>query len=259
MKKINKKKHWLVSSIILFSIGFCILLFSVITMPMPLPDLPIAEINFYDIEDSGITISYKNIRVADIDPDALDQQQTTCDVAYRMCDDIIFLQNVNDQRQPLNGVIVALGRHGSPTNKLYIDILGGNGDEIIGELSASQLPNPDTLYWLSLDLSSNSIDSTQISIFVYSAEPNSDAKYWMWGASSTNTYPLKSQYHNGDSWVDLPGDFCFKTYTTSTGGGGGGAPSITISMPTWQISILSSAGFLIAALASGIKYKMIFI
>lgn len=274
MKKKMKDKYWKYATIILMIVGIASLFFSDATaFPTELSvNSTTDRSKNYDTSIAGAQRAYL---ITDFDSDKIDQLQDKLDVYYKIgfgSSGCGVLQPVVDDREPLTGFQVAIGRHGSPSEFLWIGIMYPsygppfNGNyAVVGYLQAVNVPEEDTFYWFGIDCSSNPVDIPSglpaMGIVVVSYDDPDDSDYWMWGAGSGNpygTYRPRGWNTQDNAWQndmlsDGTVDMCFVTYTTSSGGNGGDVPVISITTTSW---VTANIGFacLIGAAVSGIKY-----
>lgn len=188
------------------------------------------------------------------------------------------------------GYAVKIMKHGAPTNNLQIGLMGGyfnskwndarQTSSYAGILTVSpaSIPEADTYYWVGiyfdtpLHLLSDQWGVANISIVLLSNEPASATNYWALMLTGNNQYDGPSgtydlwEWYDGwpyGHWDEAPSTYAnldanFVIWTDQGAGPGPSAPVITISVPSWEIALLGS-GLFIAAIGSGIKYRMIFI
>jgi hypothetical protein len=269
-----KDKYWKYATITLMIVGIASLFLSNATA------FPY-EMSVNQVTDKSKTYEMINVGtlsayiIADLDPDEIDQVQDTLSVYYRIgvgdygCS---ILQPAVNDREPMTGFQVAIGRHGTPSSALYIGIMypnygspfDGQNYMIAGSLQAANVPQSDTFYWFGIDCSNYPLDISSgppaLGIVVMSTDDPDDSNYWMWGGGSGNPYPTyrpRGWNTQDNAWQNdmLPDastiDMCFVTYTTS--GGGGDIPVISITTTSW---VTANIGFacLIAAAVSGCKW-----
>lgn len=274
MKKI-KDKYWKYVTIILMIIGIASLFLSNATaFPYEMSvNSTMDKSKTYEMINAG---AQHACIITDFDPNEIDQVQDFFDVYYKIgignsgCS---VLQPAVNDREPMTGFQVAIGKHGTPSDDLYMGIMypwsnspfAGDNYMLLGLLSASSVPEEDTFYWFgisdkNLDIPSGGYNS--LSIVVMSFDDPDDSDYWMWGAGSGNPYPTyrpmgwNTNWY-GEGWQDemlSDGtiDMCFVTYTTD-GGNGNEVPVISITTASW---VTANIGFacLIGAAISGCKW-----
>lgn len=272
-KKKIKDKYWKYATIIFMIVGIASLFLSdAVAFPY--------EIEVNSTDDNSRTYEMNNMGacnayiITDFDSDEIDQIQDFLDVYYKIgvgSGGCSVLQPAVNDREPMTGFQVAIGRHGTPSNGIYMGIMYPNynspfdGDNymLLGFLEATGVPEADTFYWFGISDKNLDIPSGQnaLAIVVMSVDDPSDSDYWMWGGGSGNpygTYRPRGWNSQDNEWqnemLDGTVDMCFVTYTT--GGGGGEAPDISITTMSW---VTANIGFacLIGAAISGCKYAAI--
>jgi hypothetical protein len=274
-----KDKHWKYATIILMIVGIASLFLSNVTaFPSEMPvDSTYNTIRNPELKNFD---SIKNAYIiTDFDPDELDQVQDSLAVYYKIgvegwgCP---ILQPVANNREPMTGFVVAIGKHGSPSSALYMGIMypftypcnnnpyDGQNYIIAGAVEVDDVPQDDHFYWFGIDFSDYPKDVLSgpppLGIVLFSTDDTTDGNYWMWGAGTGNPYTAYQPTgwaDNRNEWMEsmlLEGadhDMCFATYTTS--GGGGDVPVITITTTSWVTANIGVA-CLIGAAISGCKY-----
>lgn len=274
-----KEKNWKYLTIVLVIAGVLSLIFSSVTaFPAEMPiDSTYNIPTTYEVRNVDFVKAYI---IVDFDPNKLDQLQDSLGVSYRIGTGnmgVSILQPVANNREPMTGFQVAIGRHGSPSSDLYMGIMypftvpcynhpyDGQNYIIAGNVAAVAVPQPDTFYWFGIDCSDYPLDissgSPPLGIVLFSTDDTTDGNYWMCGAGTGNPYSAyqpRGWSNIADQWLEgvlVEGhnhDMCFATYTTA-GGGGDEVPSITISTTTWVTTSLGIFS-LIGACLSGSKY-----
>lgn len=182
-------------------------------------------------------------------------------------------QGVRNERSPLYGFSVAVGKFGTPTSPLYVGIMARgllfppyiydfrNWDGV-GRITPDILPNEGIFYWVTFEFSTPlSIPAgSNFYIVAVSDDNNHDGNSWGWGyGGDTDTYPRGSNYCWSESdweWSSTTwGDCIFRTYTTE--GASQDPPSITITSTYQVVSSFLGAFSLLGAVVSGAKYFMV--
>lgn len=213
-----------------------------------------------------------------IDPDYLDQENTGYNFGLRIGlfseTNGIFGQEVTNDRSPITGYSVAVGRAQFPSEPLYFGIMDGNKDPTkwanwhsVHKLSANQLPEQGVFYWFSADFSDNPISGNYCFIVFFSEQPYvyPPNDMWLLPVVEDNPYSrgrLLNWDWNNDMWFDWGAgpahhgiDCNFRTYTTESGGGGE-HPSIVINVTGWSVvSYVSGFSSFLFAMVSASKYR----
>jgi len=267
-----KKENWKYLTIVLVIAAVGLLIFSSVTaFPSEMSvNSTTDKSQTYELINGG---TYSAYIITDFDPDEIDQLQDALSAYYKIgvgSSGCSILQPVVNDREPMTGFQVAIGKHGTPSSDLYIGIMyptygspfDGQNYMMAGSISASDVPEADTFYWFGMDLSDYPLDISSgppaLAVVVMSTDNPDDSDYWMWGGSGGNPYPTyrpRGWNTEDNEWqnelLDGTVDMCFVTYTTS--GGGGDTPNITITTTTWVTTISGIFG-LIGAFVSGSKY-----
>jgi len=266
-----KKKSWRNITLVLIIIGASLFVFSFSPVATTFPmERSIASIS---TEHSG-SVRLENVEKANqqatVSPyfvGQLDQSQESVSfvfyVGFIWPDAGCYAQAYRNDELPMIGFQVGIGKHGTPTEPMYIGVMEYRWDplnlanyHVVAELLPSAIPADDTLYWFGIDFSDNPLNEYKSHIICVSVDDPSDGNYWMWGAQEGNPYyawlPSNWRWDVEDRAVDSGYDLTFRTYT---GDGGGVAPSITITS-SYQVAsqALGLLSFVGAAIA-GIKYK----
>jgi hypothetical protein len=273
MKEKNNK-IWKYITIIMTLVGIMSLIISSISAhPIEIESfhLNVDKTKDYEMTNGGIR---RASIFTEFDPDELDQLQDQLEVAFRIgvgTTGCSILQPVINDREPMSGFQVIIARHGTPSRDLWFGIMyptygnpfDGQSYMISCSLTPAQIPNSDTYYWAGVDCSDYPLDispgSPALGIVLMSADDPDDGNYWLWGASSTNTYPTyrpRGWNVNDEEWQNgeidaATKDMCFATYTST--GGTGDLPEITIATTTWVSAGVGVFSLIVAAF-SGTRY-----
>lgn len=275
----EKKKKW--KYVFLMFIVLAIIIFSFNYMYDPMAaavtSKSLQKLDFEQIISPDYPIPFA-IYLQGIDPDTLDQSQETLGpsgdqiyaIGVNSMGGLWVGQEVINDRSPLTAFSVCVGRHGSPSDSLYVGIMIGslldppelynlNNWDLVGEIKASILPKQDVLYWVTGDISSNPLQISagqSFYIVVVSNDINTDDTLWVWGfGGNSNTYPPGANcWFSGQNWESAAwGDCIFRSYTTSDGDGNGVPPDISISIQSQVVTEIIGIVSLLGAFISGTK------
>lgn len=275
-----KKEHWKYVSVTLSILSVVLLVYSFAfpgAMAIKPVDLPTSmdTAPTFDITPS-IIIPTAN------DPINIDQVQDQASSAYYIgyigSNDGCYKQLVYNDRESFIGFSVAIGKHGTPTEPLYLGVLkiGNEGFEspldgdnyhALGGLSPDINIPDDQLVWIDMDFTSMPYNKRNVNIVALSLDDPTDGNYWFWGVMTGNPYQDDSpgdiydtpgQWYWDDERWSIGGmadeDFTFVTYTE--GGTGSEPPSINITVNT-MVTTGTGIICLLGACFSGIKYGLI--
>lgn len=281
MKKTKriKKMNWFYATVVLVILGISLLSYGVYSSNISSHTMMGESGNAYQfetIEDPFEKLHIKKIMptvfgIMDFDPTAIDQIQDSfpnglnCYIGTGPAGNVLPRQLGYNDREPWNGFEVIIGRHGMPTEPLYIGVRADTSTildpltgtyQYLGYIEASDLPSGDTFYWVGSDQIISIIGTSTWSIILYSYNNGGTDDFWMWACSDQNPYSRGTgEFWDGSSWQpDSSIDLCFRTYTIPNGGGD--PPDITISATYAVIPMFFGGLSLIAAVATGSKFYL---
>lgn len=258
-----KKKYWRYLTIAMITLSIIFFVFSF--MPLsPAMDLPARTLSAepVDIKLSG---AIKRATIKEIDPNDIDQSQEKLThfyyIGYIWPKSGCYLQTALNERTSMYGFQISVGKHGSPSEPLYIGMMTTMNNPLNGPYYAvsvifpSAIPTDDQLYWIGIE--HDPYDGKTVHLVCISTDDPYDDDYWMMGAGDRSPYPTAKAWWNWEEekWyydAEDDKDMCFRTYTEG-GSGDGELPVIAISMTTWIIRV-SGFSFLILGVVSGVKY-----
>lgn len=272
----EKKKIW--KCVFAIFIGLSIVFFSFNYLFNPMASAVTSKSSQktdFELMSMPDSISSFGYHLQAIYPNALDQSQETLGppgeqiyaIGVNSMGALWVGQEVVNDREPLNGFSVVFGRHGSPSDPLYVGIMIGSlleppalydfsNWDWAGQVTAAIFPNQDVLYWITADLSGNPLQISagqSFYIVAVSNDINNDDDFWVWGyGGNSDTYPPGLNHWFDGQWASAPwGDCMFRSYTIS--GGQTTPPTISISIQS-QVTTIMAIVSLLGAFVSGTKY-----
>lgn len=260
-----KKEHWMYMTVILFTAAMLLMFGSFYAASPNIITTP--QYNFIGSIDEPIHMD--NIAILSLDPDALDQVQTSGDNSVAIGSSSWLMQSGYNDREPFTGFLMCIAEHGTTTQPIYIGVMLSPLDPqdwdnwaFVGVLNPDVLPKKDTFYWIGFDLESDPlpIDAGEDwYLLAMSMDDPSDGNCWAWKIDDQQSYSRgTAMAFDGNNWHSGPYDMAFKTYTIEGNGGGDGEPSVTITS-TYQVAVYQFLGSvsLLGAVISGTKYFLV--
>lgn len=219
--------------------------------------------------------------ILELNPNQLDQKQeilgppgeNTYAIGISSFGPLFIGQEVKNEREPMYGFSVCVGRLNVPTEPLYVGIMiegllcppylyDLSNWDWVGMITPDILPESGTLYWLTVEFS-DPLDipaEDNFYIVAISEDNNQDGNSWAWGyGGNTDTYPRGYNYYwSEDEWSWLGttwGDCMFRTYTTESTPQD--PPSITVTSTYQVVASFLGSFSLLGAVVSGAKYFMV--
>lgn len=125
-----------------------------------------------------------------------------------------YLQQVRNDRSPMNTVTLKIRRVGIPQSPLVVFLQPSSGTTIQMNIQPNNLPNQNTWYWFSITLGTDSgITSKNFDILLTSTDSWADSQGWQI-AVEEGWYERGNFYQNGQP-MTKDYDLCFMTFTTS--------------------------------------------
>jgi len=261
-----KKEKWGYLALILLILGFIFILIpSIFALPFP-SDLD--QSNFSDkFFKLDLKTSNEGTGFITLDPNAIDQMQNKFNGIWTigpLPDIACYCQRVINNRQPLTGFMVSIGKHGNPAEPVYIGVMSGKKSPFLNEswhylgaLLPNQFPNPDILYWVSCDLTGHELNQKECYIVCLSAQNPATGSYYTWGIGIDNPYPRGEPWawnwlYLWQNYSSTNRDLEFVTYTIPVGGSA--APTIQVGFSSWNIiSYISGTVSFFGAAVAGMK------
>lgn len=228
--------------------------------------------------------SFSFFNILDINSNQLDQKQETFGppgeniyaIGISSYGPLFIGQEVRNEREPMYGFSVCVGRHNVPTEPLYVGIMiegllyppylyDLSNWDWAGKITPDIFPKSDTLYWLTAEFLDDAGEPAPLDIeaednfyiVAISEDNNQDGNSWAWGfGGNTDTYPrgdncwwCESEWY----WDNAAyGDCMFRTYTTESTPQD--PPSITITSTYQVVASFLGSFSLLGAVVSGAKY-----
>jgi len=276
-----KKETWKYMSLGLTVISIVLLLYSIVlpnvtglnVTEMPLTSIQTTEGDIDDIVSNSEKIPFTVIPTGIGVEQYQDQVTGAVYVSNQLWwgQGVRFPKNVGGETRHINGYELGIGRHGTPTEPLYMGISDSTGlmnkfVRII-EIPPNALPDEDTLYFVGATFESQPYTATYMVLAAITDDDQTDGNYWMWGYTDqnpiTNDNMVIWDFSNErwNAYVDgIPNfddwDATYVVYSEEAGGGGGGDPphvTIFINSYTTALGILT----LLGGCFSGIKYGLV--
>lgn len=279
-KRIKNKKVWFYATVTLVILGVSLMSYGIYASN---PSMNTHTLGGSVIEGSfNVPLNVERMKVMefniqDFDPDAIDQSQfeNPADfglyVGYSPLDPslLYIIEQIGwNDREPWNGFLMKVLRHGNPTEVLYVGVMDDfqsdpndpSNWDFIGYLDSASLPESDTWYWVGSDTQITGIVTNDMwGIVALSLNNGEWDHFWKWGASDVDVYARGNTRYWDDgasSWkVVSEGtvDTCFVTYTVPNGNGEE-PPDIEISTSYTVIPMFFGGLSFIAAVATGSKF-----
>lgn len=281
-----KKEVWIYLAVILVVAGLVFFVYSFTFTQIASPVTAKSEVVPSAWKVSAITHtekakSFSSFNILDINPNQLDQEQETFGpqgeniyaIGISPYGPFFVGQEVRNERSPMYGISICVGRMGIPTETLYVGVMIqgllfppylydlNNWDWVAG-ITPDIFPDEYSLLWLTAEFTPplNIPAGSNFYIVAISLDNNQDGNSWAWGyGGNTDTYPRGSNYCWSESEWEWPGttwgDCMFRTYTTEAAAQD--PPSITITSTNQVVASFLGSFSLLGAVVSGAKYFMV--
>jgi len=222
--------------------------------------------------------SFSFFNILALNPNQLDQNQETFGpqgeniyaIGISSYGPLFIGQEVRNERSPMHGFSVCMGRLNVPTEPLYVGVMidgllyppylyDFDNWDWVGKITPDILPDSGTLYWLTVEFSTPLDIPAEDNFYIVaiSEDNNEDGNSWAWGfGGNTDTYARGSNCWWSESewyWSSAAyGDCMFRTYTTESTPQD--PPSITITSTSQVVSSFLGAFSSLGAVVSGVKY-----
>lgn len=287
-----KKETWMYLAVIFVVVGLVFFAYSFTFTQIASPVTAKSEVVPSAWKVSPVTHaekakSFSFFNILDINPNQLDQKQETFGpqgeniyaIGISPYGPFFVGQEVRNEREPLHGISICVGRMGIPTEPLYVGVMiqgllfppylyDLDNWDWVGTITPDIFLDEYTLYRLTsefldkegkpapLDIPAGS----NFYIVAISLDNNHDGNSWSWGfGGNTDTYPRGSNYCWSESeweWTGTTwGDCMFRTYTNESTPQD--PPSITITSTNQVVASFLGSFSLLGAVVSGAKYFMV--